>query len=200
MTRNEPKANPAGSVISPPGYHQRHCAQAACRQASKVGSQNRWLALPENRDYFSDAVQRDRVREWRAAHPKYWKKREPTGAVALKDMCYAQSPEDQRDVAWDDRGALKEEWKMQAPLVIGLISHLTGVLEKEEIVEMTGRLLAKGHALIGAPPRSAPLPDDDRKTHFGARPAAAGGCLTTCHATINILSDFFQNLFARGIR
>jgi hypothetical protein len=155
-------------------YHQRHCAQGACRQASKAGSQSRWLARPENRDYFGDEVQRDRVREWRAGHPKYWKKQGRTGEVALKDVCNAQSAEGQRDVAWDDQGALKEEWKLQAPLVIGLISHLTGVLEKEEIVEMTGRLLAKGHALIGAPARSTPVPDDDRKTHIGARPAAAG--------------------------
>src|ERR1035438_10436312 len=155
-------------------YHQRHCAQGACRQASKAGSQSRWLARPENRDYFSDAVQRDRVRDWRAAHPKYWKKRGPAGPVALQDVCGVQPPDIEVNVAWDGRGALKEEWKMQAPLVIGLISHLTGVLGSEEIVEMTGRLIAKGHALIGAQPRTTPVPDDDRKTHIGARPAAAG--------------------------
>ena len=33
-------------------HHQRYCAAPSCRAASKAASQARWLAAPENRDYF----------------------------------------------------------------------------------------------------------------------------------------------------
>ena len=32
--------------------HQRYCSEPACRKASKVASQARWLAKPQNRNYF----------------------------------------------------------------------------------------------------------------------------------------------------
>ena len=32
--------------------HQRYCSAAACRKASKAASQARWLAKPQNRNYF----------------------------------------------------------------------------------------------------------------------------------------------------
>jgi hypothetical protein len=45
--------------------HQRYCAKAACRKASKAASQRRWLAKPQNRDYFHGPEQVARVRPWR---------------------------------------------------------------------------------------------------------------------------------------
>ncbi|MEA3292074.1 MAG: LysR substrate-binding domain-containing protein [Pseudomonadota bacterium] len=35
--------------------HQRHCSKPDCRKASKRASQRRWLAKPENQDYFKGA-------------------------------------------------------------------------------------------------------------------------------------------------
>ena len=37
-------------------HHQRYCAAPSCRAASKAASQARWLAAPENRDYFRGPV------------------------------------------------------------------------------------------------------------------------------------------------
>ena len=53
---------------------QHYCRKPACRQASKRVSQRRWCRKPANRDYFRDPGNVRRVREWRQAHPGYWKK------------------------------------------------------------------------------------------------------------------------------
>ena len=67
-------------------YHQRYCAAPSCRAASKAASQARWLAAPENRDYFRGPVNVARVRAWRARNPGYWRKRR----VALQDRLLEQ--------------------------------------------------------------------------------------------------------------
>jgi len=52
--------------------HQIHCSAAACRAASKAASQARWLAKPENQNYFRGPVHVARVQTWRSRHPGYW--------------------------------------------------------------------------------------------------------------------------------
>jgi hypothetical protein len=54
---------------------QHHCSKPACRQASKAASQHRWLQKPGNRDYFTGPTHVERVRQWRKAHPGYWRRR-----------------------------------------------------------------------------------------------------------------------------
>ena len=56
-------------------HHQRYCAAPSCRAASKAASQARWLAAPENQDYFRGPVNVARVKAWRARNPGYWRKR-----------------------------------------------------------------------------------------------------------------------------
>jgi hypothetical protein len=68
-------------------YHQRYCAAPSCRAASKAASQARWLAAPENRDYFRGPVNVARVRAWRSRNPGYWRKRR----VALQDLSLEQA-------------------------------------------------------------------------------------------------------------
>ena len=36
--------------------HQRYCSAPQCRAASKAASQARWVAKPENQDYFQGPV------------------------------------------------------------------------------------------------------------------------------------------------
>jgi hypothetical protein len=60
---------------------QRFCSTIACQKASKAFSQQRWLAKPENWDYWRGAENVMRVRAWREANPRYWKrmkKKHPT--------------------------------------------------------------------------------------------------------------------------
>jgi hypothetical protein len=44
---------------------QHYCSAPACRAASKAASQARWLAKPDNRDYFRGPGNVARVRAWR---------------------------------------------------------------------------------------------------------------------------------------
>ena len=62
---------------------QQYCPAADCRRASKAESQRRWLSRPENENYFRGADHVGRVRQWRAEHPGYWRKKmpEPDGAL-----------------------------------------------------------------------------------------------------------------------
>ena len=53
-------------------------------------------------------------------------------------------------------------------MVIGLIAHLTGSALQEDIASMTGRLIAKGQALMGH------KPNDDGEKNL-VRGAAASG-------------------------
>ena len=56
-------------------HYQRYCSQHPCRKASKAASQARWLAKPQNRDYFRGPAHTERVRAWRAANPGYSRRR-----------------------------------------------------------------------------------------------------------------------------
>ena len=68
-------------------HHQRYCAAPSCRAASKAASQARWLAAPENQDYFRGPVNVARVKEWRSRHPGYWRKRR-CSRVALQELSF----------------------------------------------------------------------------------------------------------------
>jgi hypothetical protein len=43
---------------------QKHCLKRSCRATGKAARQRRWLAKPENRNYFREADNAARVREW----------------------------------------------------------------------------------------------------------------------------------------
>jgi hypothetical protein len=77
-------------------HHQRFCSDPACQKTSKVESQQRWRAKPENQHYWSGRERVDKVRAWRKKHPQYWKNGAAKQAGStLQDYCLAQqhSPE-----------------------------------------------------------------------------------------------------------
>jgi len=131
---------------------QRYCAKEPCRGASKSASQRRWLSRAENAEYFHGADNVARARAWQAAHPGYWKKRRKSTRVVLQDDCRSQTAERHEVSASAGGVVLQDDWHRQPPLVIGLIAHLAGVVLQEDIAAMTGRLIAKGHAVLGASP------------------------------------------------
>ena len=47
---------------------QRYCSKAACRHASKLASQRRWLGKAANRHYFRGPENVRRVQAWRQAY------------------------------------------------------------------------------------------------------------------------------------
>ena len=56
---------------------QHYCGKPACRQARKRANQRRWRRTPFGRSYFRSAENARRVRQWRQAHPGYWKRKTP---------------------------------------------------------------------------------------------------------------------------
>ena len=67
-------------------HRQKYCNRTLeCRAESHRQSQRTWCKKPENRDYFRGSVHVERVRQWRADHPGYSRKR--ASPDALHDSC-----------------------------------------------------------------------------------------------------------------
>ena len=149
-------------------HHQRYCGEKECRRVSKAASQRRWKSRPENADYFRGADAVARVQAWRKAHPGYWKRSKQKRSVALQDLLNAQPTPPQQAANQDGTIALQDLWQGQPPVLIGLIAHLSGVALQEDIAAITGRLIAKGQALMGQ------NPNDAGETNLACGTVAAG--------------------------
>jgi hypothetical protein len=57
------------------GKRHRFCGAPACVRASRATAQKKWWSQQTNRDHFTGPVHVQRVRDWRKAHPHYWRKR-----------------------------------------------------------------------------------------------------------------------------
>lgn len=75
--------------------HQQFCSKDDCRKASKAARQARWLAKPENRDYYRDSANCERVRLWRLAHPGYSRRKTTSAPLALQDVLNPQPAENE---------------------------------------------------------------------------------------------------------
>ena len=130
-------------------HHQRYCAAPSCRAASKAASQARWLAAPENQDYFRGPVNVARVKAWRSRNPGYWRKRQRAG-VALQDLSMAQAIDFTNKKAIFAGPPLQEILSAQPAVLIGLIAHLTGTPLQDELVRTTDRLLRLGQDILAS--------------------------------------------------
>ena len=128
-------------------HHQRYCAAPRCRAASKAASQARWLAAPENQDYFRGPVNVARVKAWRSRNPGYWRKRRRVG-VASQDLSLVQAVDSTNKKANFAGAPLQEILSAQPAVLIGLIAHVVGTPLQEEIVRTTDRLLRLGQDVL----------------------------------------------------
>ena len=102
--------------------HQRYCSEPACRKASKMASQARWLAKAQNRNYFQGPVHVARVTAWRAANPGYARR----GRRALQEDSSTQVVDRPEKTGSLTTAALQEDSYAQALVLTGLIASLTG--------------------------------------------------------------------------
>ncbi len=120
------------------GSHQHYCQKPACNAASKRASQKRWLGKPQNRDYHRDSAHKntihgDRVRAWRKAHPRYWRRE----AVALQDDCSAKTMATVEEThvlnqpVTTENAPLQDHCLAQDPLFVGFFAHITGALQDD---------------------------------------------------------------------
>lgn len=130
---------------------QRYCSAPECQKASKAHSQKRWLAKPQNRTYFRDALNVQRVQAWRQAHPGYWR-RVAEGADALQEETASQQFDQQRDASSLAPDALQDVSVSELPVLVGLIASLTGSTLQEDIDPILRSYHACGQRILGIGP------------------------------------------------
>jgi hypothetical protein len=132
-----------------------------CQRARQAVNNERWRARPEHQDWWRGEWNVQRVREWRAQHPGYWKrwKRRKPGAlqIAINPTQTTATKMDASPAVVDcATNRVPEVLKTQSPVVVGLIAQMygsgSGVALQSAIAEVTTRLLERGRAVIGQPP------------------------------------------------
>jgi hypothetical protein len=134
--------------------HQRYCSKPGCRHASKLASQRRWFRKPANRDYFRDPENARHVRQWRQAHPGYWKKKkkkktpvsESTQIAAPQAVNPVQSS---CNVPRSPLGTLQDFCLAKDPGFIGLIAMITGRTLPNDIAPIARRVVEQGQNILG---------------------------------------------------
>jgi hypothetical protein len=134
------------------GPRQRYCCKPDCRKASKRESQRAWLAKPENQNYFRDAKNAERVRDWQQEHSGYWKNTARYRRRTLPDGCPNQALAAKEVVPASPRRTLQDLCSMPTPLFVGLISMFLGSTLPDDIATSARRLLIKGHDILGMVP------------------------------------------------
>jgi hypothetical protein len=137
--------------------HQRYCSAPACRAASKAASQARWLAAPENQDYFRGPMNVARVRAWRSRHPGYSRKKRRAG-TALQDVLAEQPIGSALRAANPAASPLQDLLTAQPAVLIGLIAHIVGTPVQDDIVRTTDRLLRLGQDILATSAARAATP------------------------------------------
>ena len=137
-----------------PDYRNRekqdYCEKTPCRKASKAASQKKWLSKPENKDYFRGPDNVERVQEWRKYTPEYWKR--TNSSTALQDHLAVQPVENKGDNsrinAQPPKHALQDLLMAQSPVIIGLISNLTGSALQDDIANTLLRMQQFGQEIL----------------------------------------------------
>ena len=154
-------------------WHQRFCSEPACQQASKQASQRHWARSALGRRYARRPEHTQHVRNWRAEHPRYWKRKRQK-PVALRDVLIPQPPTPSVDkqsligapltipaALPDDLSstaskldalkplALPDVLFTQSPAWFGLISQLIGGALPEDIASFTRRAILLGQQIQG---------------------------------------------------
>jgi hypothetical protein len=137
--------------------HQRYCSEPSCRAARKAACQARWLARPENQDYFRGPVHLARSKDWRARHPRYWRKARRR-RTALKDVSTTQAADSVSKTGTSVRSPLQDVLMAQPAVLIGLIAHLVGTPQQDDIVRTTDRLLRLGQDILAMSGGPAAVP------------------------------------------
>lgn len=128
--------------------HQQYCAKDACRKASKAARQARWLAKPENRDYFRGSANCERVRQWRLANPGYSRRKTAAHPVALQDVSNPQLVANESPEASCTPSPLQDDSLLQPALIVGLIAVLTGHVLQDDIATTVRLFINRGRDIL----------------------------------------------------
>lgn len=152
--------------------HQQYCTKGACRKASKAARQARWLAKPENRDYFRGSANCERVRQWRLANPGYSRRKTTSRQLALQDVSNPQPIEKGPLEPSCTTSPLQDVLLLQPALLVGLIAVVTGHVLQDDIAASVRQFLNRGRDILRMVPGSPDPPDHENQAHPAPRPAA----------------------------
>lgn len=145
---------------------QKYCDREPCKKASKAASQKKWLSKPENEDYFSGPDNVERVQKWRQNNPGYWK--QTKSSIALQDSLTPQGVENIADNVRIDVQPLQELLMAQPPVIIGLLSNLTGSVLQDDIAKTLLRMQQSGQEILFYKTKNRGGTDDCKRTDFKA--------------------------------
>jgi hypothetical protein len=97
--------------------------------------------------HFRGPVHLARSRAWRARHPGYWRK-SPRPRTAPKDVSTTQAIGSIGKTGIFVRSPLQDLLTAQPVVLIGLIAHLVGTPQQDDIVRTTDRLLRLGQDIL----------------------------------------------------
>jgi hypothetical protein len=152
--------------------HQQYCTKDACRKASKAARQARWLAKPENRDYFRGSANGERVRQWRLANPGYSRRKTTSRPLALQDVSNPQPIENGQLEPSCTPSPLQDVLLLQPALLVGLIAVVTGHVLQDDIAASVRQFLNRGRDILRMVPGSPEFIDHENQAHPAPRPAA----------------------------
>lgn len=162
---SQPKCRHCGRRFCPDPrnrFHQKYCSEPTCRWASKLASQRQWLNQAQNRDYFSGKEQTRRVQQWRKANPGYWKKKD-SAARTKRPLDRRRNGGTQKSCnALGKDGPLQDVCLERSPLLIGLLSMVSGCALQEDIEAIMDNLIIQGRKIL----RRQPPDQFDLKTHI----------------------------------
>ena len=129
---------------------QHYCGKPACQHASKQASQRRWRRTHFGRDYFRNAKNAEHVRQWRQAHPGYWKKEKPVSdGIQMVTLQQVNPVQVSCNVPRSPLGTLQDSCLALDPGFIGLIAMITGRTLQEDIAPIARRVVEQGQNILG---------------------------------------------------
>ncbi len=129
-------------------YHQRFCSDHECRRASKGASQRRWLRKPQNRNYFREPDNAQRVREWRRAHPGYWRPEKHECEGAAKPLLAPTIAPEPGNLPPPGSGTLQDFCRSKAPVFSQLLSQLSRCAIQEDIAHLAAQVVSEAQCIL----------------------------------------------------
>ena len=142
-TRNCTHCGTSFAVNPRLGKRHRYCSKPECVKASRRASVKRWLKRNGGPGYFLGQHAKDRVRDWRRDHPRYWRRAERTKIRAGGRMVVTKQL-----AAALRYVALQNTIDPHLALGIGIISQLTGGALQNSIAAEIRRLMLRGYAIL----------------------------------------------------
>ena len=127
---------------------QNYCRLPECRDASKNASQKKWLAKPENQDYFQGPENVKRVQRWRKNTPGYWKRKPKTTPEPLQDPLNGQHHDKTDNNCLLADRALQDLLNIEPSVLIGIIAQLTGYALQDDIAMAARRMQQFGNDIL----------------------------------------------------